>query len=220
MDYEFILSKYRKTLRYRLLRNTVIITALILAGIFTALYLTQQQENFLKKSNRSGILIKADSSKLKADSIPRNLISITSDSFVNVNQMEKEISHALPDQEKKPGESFKIKETMPAEQQYIPASPVNGFDSLYQYFNEKLKYPENLMAEKITGKVVLRFSIGKDGKVGEVTVIQNLNPKLDSIASEAVKNMPPWTPARANGVTIETIHSIPLIFSIDSLQKQ
>jgi TonB family protein len=220
MNFESVLTKYENAKRYRLIGKTVLITTLILIGIFTVFYLTQQQKQFLKKSSVPGIINQKDSSNVNQDKKKHNPDAIPFDSTSIKLPADTLNSRAVLNQKVKNKDTFKIKETLPAQQQYIPARPTYGYDSLYEYFNEKLRYPENLMPEKITGKVILRFSIYKDGKVGKVTVIQKLNPVLDSIAMVSVINMPPWTPARANGINIETTHSIPLIFSIDSLHHE
>ncbi len=223
MNFEVVLSKSEKTIRRRRTRNTVLISALILAGILMMFYLTREQKSFFQNSIQPGKSSKKDTSQSlpgNPDSNSRELNAIPIDTSDTIKPEEKLKSPIRSTSGNIRLDTFKVKESFQKSQQYIPASPVVGFDSLYQYFNEKLKYPENMMKKKITGEVVIQFSIKKNGDVGEVKVIQQLYPLLDSIAVATVKNMPPWKPALVNGVTVMSSHSVPLVFRIDSLSTK
>ncbi len=98
---------------------------------------------------------------------------------------------------------------------FTSAKPVHGFPHLYQYFEENLVYPDSLVSEKIQGKVIVRFTINSKGNPVDILVEIPLHPRLDSLATKLVMDMPEWYPAFLNGKPISSTHRIPLFFRIE-----
>lgn len=114
--------------------------------------------------------------------------------------------------------SAELKETEKTSLGFIEAAPVAGFDSLYQYFDDNLKYPEEILDLGIEGNVIVRFVIDKNGLPGEITIEKSLHRSLDSTALALIKKMPLWKPAMLNGKPLSSSHRIPLFFQIDQAQ--
>lgn len=71
-------------------------------------------------------------------------------------------------------------------------------------------YPKRLGQTNITSDVELRYKIGTEGSVHDVTVVRG-NPLLASAAVEAVKTWR-YKPAQLNGIQVETQASVVIVF--------
>jgi TonB family protein len=97
---------------------------------------------------------------------------------------------------------------------FTNAEPVKGYEDLYQYFDDELDYPDTLVAENITGTVIVRFAIGRNGRPEQIRVQKSLHPLLDKEAMRLIREMPDWKPATANGTAVNSFMSIPITFNI------
>ena len=78
-----------------------------------------------------------------------------------------------------------------------------------------MKYPENAEKNKIQGRVVVRFTVFKDGKVGDFKVVRSVDPELDNEAITAIKNLPnTWTPGTINGKAVNCYFNLPVTFRL------
>lgn len=92
-----------------------------------------------------------------------------------------------------------------------------GDGALMRYMQENLRYPEEMDEAGIQGKVFIRFTIGTDGKVSEASVLRGVEggAPLEQEALRVVRAMPAWKPAKVNGVSIPTEHTLPVTFQLD-----
>jgi len=102
---------------------------------------------------------------------------------------------------------------------FVEAEPVAGFDALYRYFDENLRYPEEIIENEIEGNVIIRFVIDTEGSPSKVSVEKSLHEKIDSVALELINNMPHWKPATLHGRPLPSTHRIPLFFQIDKTEE-
>lgn len=226
MDFESILSDTLKKKRSQLIRNSVLLTALISAIVFSVFYFSNNPRNNRISGKRSIPHIISDTismiQKIEQNPIqePKSNNETNADQAIDNQQKTGNLSAknkiGKHPSEKAAEDHYKLKENFTNDYVFIQAEPVIGFDSLHAYFNWNLNYPEELVKEKIEGKVIIEFVITREGKVGDVAVVQPLHPVLDSIAVVCVRQMPEWKPASRNGQTINSKHSIPLTFNIVS----
>ena len=73
-----------------------------------------------------------------------------------------------------------------------------------QYLASNLKYPELAEAYGVEGDVRLLVQVLETGKVGSVQVLKGLGLGLDEEAIRLVKNMPPWSAAIRDGISIDS----------------
>jgi periplasmic protein TonB len=92
---------------------------------------------------------------------------------------------------KPPEEIFIIVEEMPE----YPG----GEDALYDYIYSAIEYPADALENKISGQVIVRFSITKKGDISQATVVKGVDESLDAEAIRIVAKMPKWTPGRQAG---------------------
>lgn len=94
-----------------------------------------------------------------------------------------------------------------------PAFP-GGNDALLAYVSKNIRYPESAKEMDIQGKVVLRFVVLENGSVGDVVVIQALDPACDREAVRVVKSLPRFTPGKQQGKPVKTYFTLPVRFSL------
>jgi len=100
------------------------------------------------------------------------------------------------------------------EERFQQAYPIVGFDSLYTYLNNSIRYPENLSStDTISGTVNVLFTIDTAGNAKNIIVENSLGKPFDDEAKRLLSSMPPWEPAKMNDKPIETKMSLPLTFS-------
>ncbi|MDR0541860.1 MAG: TonB family protein [Dysgonamonadaceae bacterium] len=103
---------------------------------------------------------------------------------------------------------FEVAEVMPG----FPG----GDAALMKFLNDNLKYPVVDMEQGTQGRVVLRFVVGIDGHISEVSVVRSLSPTTDKEAIRVVKAMPKWIPGRQNGKAVPVYYSLPVRFKLES----
>lgn len=79
---------------------------------------------------------------------------------------------------------------------------------VYQY----LKYPREAVEKGIQGRVHVRFTIGADGKVKDVSVAKGADPLLDAEALRVVSASPSWKPGKKGGRKVDAYTTIPVDF--------
>jgi len=99
------------------------------------------------------------------------------------------------------------------ENKFIDAQPIVGFDSLYNYFKETLKYPLPHPADTIEGSVEIQFSVNRKGTIVNPTVIKSMGELFDKEAIRVINNMPLWQPASVNGLPMITRKQIAIQFN-------
>ena len=57
---------------------------------------------------------------------------------------------------------------------FIEATPKDGMDKLYEYLNSNLKYPTAVSSEKISGEVIVNFTIDKKGSIQNIQIEKSL----------------------------------------------
>lgn len=86
---------------------------------------------------------------------------------------------------------------------------------VYQY----LKYPKEALDNGIQGRVIVGFTIGKNGKVTDVEVIRGVDPALDAEAVKVVAASPDWKPGQVNGAKVNTAMSVAIDFRLQKKAK-
>jgi TonB family protein len=88
-----------------------------------------------------------------------------------------------------------------------------------KWVNENLKYPKAAYEAGIQGRITLQFTIGKDGKVGDVKVLRGAHPDLDAEALRVVSSSPDWTPGYVKGEPVKVTFMFPVIFQLKDKNK-
>ena len=121
---------------------------------------------------------------------------------------------------------YNVAETMPQ----FPGGP----NALMKYLSENTKYPELAKANKIEGRVYVRFVVEKDGSVTNAEVLRGIDKKGDTEATEVlrginkecdaevlrvVSSMPKWQPGTQDGEAVRCRFTVPFIFKLNENEK-
>ncbi len=89
-----------------------------------------------------------------------------------------------------------------------------GIKGLKRYIVGALNYPQNAIDSGIQGKVYVRFTINKWGKVVKPNVIRKIHPLIDNEAIRIIENMPSWKAGIVNGEKVALPFTLPITFKI------
>lgn len=87
-----------------------------------------------------------------------------------------------------------------------------GEVQMFKFMCENMKFPLELLASHISGKVVIKFVVKTDGSLSDFTVVKSLTPEADAEAIRVAKKMPKWKPAMLNGKAVESTYELPVAF--------
>ena len=88
-----------------------------------------------------------------------------------------------------------------------------GETALLEYLARHTNYPREARRKGITGKVYVSYTVGEDGKVGQVRVLRGLSPDADNEAKRVVANLPRFRPGREYNVPTSFTYTVPIYFA-------
>lgn len=90
-----------------------------------------------------------------------------------------------------------------------------GRNAMMMYLGSHLKYPVEASKAGIEGKVICQFTVGKDGKISDISVVRPVNEYLDKEAIRVISSMPKWKPGKTKGENVAVKYTLPIYFSFD-----
>jgi TonB family protein len=120
-----------------------------------------------------------------------------------LEQSKKTETEKVPDEE-----VFYIVEEMPLFQNEDPAQ------SFRIYLAQNLRYPEIAKENGISGRVIIQFTVNKQGKVQDAVVVKGADPALDKEAIRVVMSSPEWTPGKQRGKNVNVLYTFPINFAL------
>lgn len=112
------------------------------------------------------------------------------------------------------GESISEGHTYPYTITAEPPKYKGGIDKFYAYLGNSIKYPIDAAESHITGNVLIRFAIEKDGKVGDTEILRSLSSSIDMEATRVVKAAKDWIGGKHRGIAVKVKYTIPISFSL------
>lgn len=97
----------------------------------------------------------------------------------------------------------------------MPVFP-GGDSALLAYISRNIKYPETAKANKIEGRVIVRFCVTDIGGIDRVTVLKGIDPELDAESVRVVKSLPKFKPGKQGGKPVNVWYMVPITFGISS----
>lgn len=89
---------------------------------------------------------------------------------------------------------------------------------LLEFIRDHLKYPAIAKENHISGKVIVRFVVEKDGSVGDVEVLRDIGGSCGDAAIRVVHLMNElgytWTPGKQRGVPVRVQFTMPVSFKL------
>ena len=80
--------------------------------------------------------------------------------------------------------------------------------------NSRLVYPEIAKDNGVEGRVVLQFTIGKDGRLQDVKVLNSPDESLAREAIRVVSSSPKWEPGRQRDRAVKVSYTFPVIYRL------
>jgi protein TonB len=113
---------------------------------------------------------------------------------------------------------FMIVENMPA---FGPCTSMRGDErhqctqmEIIRYVSSNTKYPPIAKDAGIQGTVFVYFVVGKNGKVKDVKVLREVDPRLDKEAMRVVESLPQFEAGQQRGKSVSVQYTIPVKFVI------
>jgi TonB family protein len=94
-----------------------------------------------------------------------------------------------------------------------PYRPGSGIEPPRLLQEVKARYTDEARRRNLSGDVILEITVGRDGRVGAVTVLQGLGAGLDQRAVEAVRQWR-FDPAKRKGVPVDVIVEVAVEFML------
>ena len=95
-----------------------------------------------------------------------------------------------------------------------------GMTKLWDYINSNLIYPGNLKEAGLEGMVVVKFTVGADGLVKNISISKSLHADADQEVMRIVKEMNSkvgkWQPAIKEGKVVDAELCLPVKFALDN----
>ena len=95
----------------------------------------------------------------------------------------------------------------------MPQFP-GGPSALFDYLANSIKYPVAAEDAKLQGRVIVTFTVERDGSITDVRVAHSSGESLDEEALRVVKSMPRWIPGRQKGKAVRVQYTVPVTFRL------
>lgn len=99
----------------------------------------------------------------------------------------------------------------------IPQFP-GGNDALMNFMGQNTKYPAEAVAKGTQGRVLVQFTIDKEGNLKDIHVLRSVDPLLDAEAVRMVSSMPQWTPGKHKGQPVNVQFTVPVQFNLSKVE--
>ena len=93
----------------------------------------------------------------------------------------------------------------------------NGGDAndFSKWVSENIVYPEDAKNRQVSGRVILQFTVNKDGEVKDVQVVKGVDPVIDAEAVRVVSASPKWTAGNQAGIPVNVRYIFPVVFKLN-----
>ena len=100
----------------------------------------------------------------------------------------------------------------------MPEFP-GGMAEFMKYVARNIKYPVLAQKENIQGRVIVQFTVGKDGSTYDFIITRSVSPYLDAEAIRVLSNMPKWKPGMQRGQAVAVKFTVPVTFRLKKNQS-
>ncbi|PST84835.1 hypothetical protein C7T94_01540 [Pedobacter yulinensis] len=92
-----------------------------------------------------------------------------------------------------------------------------GMPAFYKFLAANLRYPAQAVRANASGRVHLAFTVGRDGRLGNIRVLDGIGYGCDEEAIRVVGSSQPWQPALQHGSPVAVTYNINLSFKLDQV---
>jgi TonB family protein len=95
----------------------------------------------------------------------------------------------------------------------MPMYP-GGDAALLDFIRKNTKYPEEAKANKIQGRVIVRFVVNEKGNVEDAVIMKGVDPLLDDEAIRVVNSLGQFKPGMQGGNPVSVYYMVPISFGL------
>ena len=90
---------------------------------------------------------------------------------------------------------------------------VGGDRAFVEYLMKSIRYPEQALQRRVSGRVFVSFVLSATGKVEDAHVVKGPGSGLNEEALRLIWTMPAWEPGRVNGQPVRVACTLPINFN-------
>lgn len=94
-----------------------------------------------------------------------------------------------------------------------PRLPSN--ENINRFIARNIRYPDYAKENGLQGKIMAQFTIGKDGSVSNISIIDGVNVVLDKEFVRILRKLKFATPPKINGQPVELCVTAPCVFRME-----
>jgi len=92
----------------------------------------------------------------------------------------------------------------------------DGDAGLLKFIAESTVYPKDAKTNNISGKVIIKFIVEKDGSVSNAEILRGVNPSLDAESLRVVSSLPKFEkPGIQGGKAVRVNYMVPITFTLN-----
>lgn len=224
-DFNGLIKAKEEIIRKNSIKQVVILGILLISGLSLIYYFSVENVPETKGAgeNQIEVINEVQESKKPTQLPAKDFERIEDVPLVEPNEPisrneESEMDEIPLKKDSNDGEIFTNKDVKNPTNDFIDAHPEQGFQMLYEYLENEMRYPSAAIEEGIEGTLIAEFTIAKDGKIENIKVIKGLSAEIDKEAIRLISEMPPWIPATFGNENIASKQTIPLTFHIEMTQ--
>lgn len=106
----------------------------------------------------------------------------------------------------------------PTELVFVDSAPEfeGGMKALYKFVSANVKYPEGASERGKGGTVYVKFVVDEKGKVGKLSLLNNVGYGMDEEALRVIAMIPNFkTPAKVKGEAVKVYYQLPIKFTLN-----
>ena len=90
---------------------------------------------------------------------------------------------------------------------------VGGDKVFATYVGKSIRYPQQALDRRVSGKVYVSFTLSAQGRVQDAHVMRGPGSGLNEEALRLIWTMPAWEPGRVNGQPVRVACTLPIAFN-------
>lgn len=99
------------------------------------------------------------------------------------------------------------------------AEPTGGRKAYDKYLDDNVRYPQQVLDNKVKGRVVIEFTVRVDGSVDEFNILKRLGYGCEEEVIRLVKDGPTWHPTRKDNTPVESTVRVRMKFNGEKKRK-
>lgn len=112
-------------------------------------------------------------------------------------------------------------ESEPIPYQLIEVKPTfmgGDLNTFSAWVSSQIIYPLEAISKGVSGRVVMQFTIERDGSVTNIKMLRGTDPLLDNEAYRIIKTSPKWTPGKHHGELQRCTYTVPVLFNLEDVK--